>query len=75
MGRAGCGSGEQSSVKLLATCLLMVGAEFPTCWLFGLKRPAVELTGSLVGLMVDSRRAHTKEYFSELLLPVPLSLQ
>ena len=29
--------------------------------------------GSLVGLMADSGRAHTKEYFPELLLPVSLS--
>ena len=29
--------------------------------------------GSLVGLMTDSGRAHAKEYFSELLLPVSLS--
>ena len=31
--------------------------------------------GSLVGLMVDSGRAHAQEYFPELLLPVSLSLQ
>ena len=31
------------------------------------------LLGSLVGLMEDSGRAHTKEYFPELLLPVSLS--
>ena len=31
------------------------------------------LPGSLVGLMVDSGRAHAKEYFPELLLPVSLS--
>ena len=31
------------------------------------------LPGSLVGLMADSGRAHTKEYFPELLLPVSLS--
>ncbi|KAJ8776540.1 hypothetical protein J1605_015435 [Eschrichtius robustus] len=30
--------------------------------------------GSLVGLMVDSGRAHAKEYFPKLLLPVSLSL-
>ena len=35
--------------------------------------PALEPTGSLVGLMVDSGRAHAKEYFLELLLPVSLS--
>ena len=28
---------------------------------------------SLVGLMVDSGKAHSKEYFPELLLPVSLS--
>ena len=33
------------------------------------------LPGSLVGLMADSGKAHTKEYFPELLLPVSLSLQ
>ena len=32
------------------------------------------LPGSLVGLMADSGRAHAKEYFPELLLPVSLSL-
>ena len=31
------------------------------------------LPGSLVELMADSGRAHTKEYFPELLLPVSLS--
>ena len=31
------------------------------------------LPGSLVGLIADSGRAHTKEYFPELLLPVSLS--
>ena len=31
------------------------------------------LPGSLVGLMADSGRAHAKEYFPELLLPVSLS--
>ena len=33
------------------------------------------LPGSLVGLMVDSGRAHTKECFPELLLPVSFSPQ
>ena len=33
----------------------------------------LEATGSLVGLMADSGRAHAKEYFPELLLPVSLS--
>ena len=37
--------------------------------------PALEATGSFVGLTVDSRRAHVKEYFPDLLLPVSLSLQ
>ena len=40
MGRAGCCSGGQSSVKLYSACLLMGGAEFPPCWLFGLRRPS-----------------------------------
>ena len=51
----------------------MGGAEFPPCWLFGLRRPSPGGSGSLVGLMVDSGRAHAKEYFPELLLPVSLS--
>ena len=50
----------------------MGGAEFPPCWLFGLRQPALEPTGSLVGLTVESGRAHTKEYFPELLLPESL---
>ena len=33
------------------------------------------LPGSLVGLMADSGRAHAKEYFPKLLLPVSLSLR
>ena len=52
----------------------MGGAGFPPSWLFGLRRPNTEAyLGSLVGLMADSGRAHTKEYFPELLLPVFLS--
>ena len=50
----------------------MGGAEFPPCWFFGLRQPALEPTSSLVGLMVDSMRAHTNGYFPELLLPVSL---
>ena len=54
----------------------MDGAGFPPCWLFGLRRPNTgAYPGSLVGLMVDSGRAHTKEYFPELQLPVSLSSQ
>ena len=34
-----------------------------------------EVTGSFLGLMVDSGRAHAKEYFPELGLPVSLSLR
>ena len=37
--------------------------------------PALEPTGPLVGLMADPVRAHAKEYFPELLLPVSLSSQ
>ena len=52
----------------------MGGAGFPPCWLFGLRQPNTgAYLGSLVGLMTDSGRAHTKEYFPELLLPVSLS--
>ena len=40
VGRAGCCFGGQSSVKLLSACLLMGGAEFPPCLLFGLRRPS-----------------------------------
>ena len=52
----------------------MGGAGFPPCWLFGLRHPNTgAYLGSLVGLMTDSGRTHTKEYFPELLLPVSLS--
>ena len=52
----------------------MGGAGFPPCWLFGLRWPNTgAYPSSLVGLMVDSVRAHTKEYFPEFLLPVSLS--
>ena len=50
------------------------------CWWVGLRclpvgclawgDPALEATGSLVGLMADSGRAHAKKYFPEFLLPV-----
>ena len=74
VGKAGCCSGGQRSVKLKSTCLLMGGAEFPPCWLFGLRRPNTgAYLGSLVGLMVDSGKAHAKEYLPEFLLPVSLS--
>ena len=74
VGRAGCCSGGQSSVKLSSPLLLMGGAGFPPCWLFGLRQPNTgAYLGSLVGLMADSGRAHAKEYFPELLLPVSLS--
>ena len=33
MGRAGCCSSGQSSVKLWSACLLISGAGFPRCWL------------------------------------------
>ena len=36
---------------------------------------ALEATSFLVGLMADSGRAHAKEYFPEVLLPVSLSPQ
>ena len=51
----------------------MGGAEFPPCCCLAWGNPTLEATGSFVGLMVDSRKAHTKEYFPELLLPVSLS--
>ena len=52
----------------------MGGAGFPPCWLFCLRQPNTgAYLGSLVGLMAVSGRAHTKEYFPELLLPVSLS--
>ena len=54
----------------------MAGAVFPPCWLLGLRWPNIEASlGSLLGLMADSVRAHTKEYFPVLLLPVSLSSQ
>ena len=52
----------------------MGGAGFPPCWLFGLRQSNTgAYPASLVGLMADSGRAHAKEYFPELLLPVSLS--
>ena len=52
----------------------MGGAGFPPCWLFFLWQPNTgAYLGSLVGLMADSRKAHAKEYFPELLLSVSLS--
>ena len=52
----------------------MGGAGSLPCWLFGLRWPNTgAYLGSLVGLMVDPGRAHAKEYFPELLLPVSLS--
>ena len=52
----------------------MCGAGFPPCWLFGLRQPNTgAYLGSFVGLMADSGRAHTKDYFPELLLPVSFS--
>ena len=54
----------------------MGGVVFLPCWLLRLRRPSSgAYPGSLVGLMVDSGRAHAKEYFPELLLPVFLSSQ
>ena len=54
----------------------MGGAGFPPCWLFGPRQPNTgAYPGSLVGLVADSGRAHAKEYFPELLLPVSLSSQ
>ena len=54
----------------------MSGAGFPPCWLFGLRQPNTgAYLGSLVELMTDSGRTHTKEYFPVLLLPVSLSSQ
>ena len=49
-------------------------AGFPPCWLFGLRQPNTgAYLGSLVRLMTESGKAHAKEYFPELLLPVSLS--
>ena len=49
----------------LVPSLLVVWPEVTQHW---------SIPGSLVGLMVDSGRVHTKEFFPELLLPVSLSL-
>ena len=50
-------------------------AVFPPCWFFGLRRPnSGAYPGSLVRLMADSGRAHAKDHFPDLLLPVSLSL-
>ena len=52
----------------------MGGSGFLPCWLFGLRQHNTgAYLGSLVGLMTDSGRAHSKDYFPELLLPVSLS--
>ena len=51
----------------------MGGGEFPPCGCLAWGNPALEPRGSLLGLMVDSMRAHAKEYFPELLLPVSFS--
>ncbi|KAJ8787210.1 hypothetical protein J1605_005796 [Eschrichtius robustus] len=52
----------------------MGGAGSPPCWLFGLRQPNTgAYLDSFVGLMADCGRAHAKEYFPELLLPVSLS--
>ena len=50
----------------------MGGTGFPPCWLFGLRQPNTgAYLGSLVGLMVDSGRAHSKEYFPEFCCQCP----
>ena len=73
MGRAGCCSGGQSSVKLnLLVCWWVELSSLLVGCLAG-GDPTLEPTGSLVGLMTDSGRAHINECFSELLLPVSLS--
>ena len=74
LGRAGCCSGaaELSKTLILLSAdgwgwvpsLLVVWPEATQHW---------SLPSSLVGLMVDSGRAHTQECFPELLLPVSLS--
>ena len=52
----------------------MGGAGFPPCLFFGLRQPNTgAYLGSLVGLMADFGRAHAKEHFPELPLPVSLS--
>ena len=67
MGRTDCCSGGQSSVNLQSTLLLMGGFGFPSCWLFGLRQLNTgAYQGSLVRLMADSGRSHSKEYFQEL---------
>ena len=39
----------------------MGGAGFPLCWLFGLRQPNTgAYLGSLLGLMADSGKAHTR---------------
>ena len=60
MGTAGCCSVGQSSVKLYSACLLMGGAEFPPCWLFGLRQPSTRahrlLGGANGGLREGSQQ-------------------
>ncbi|XP_054943229.1 UPF0538 protein C2orf76 homolog isoform X2 [Physeter macrocephalus] len=49
----------------------MGGAGSPPCLLFGLRQlDTGAYSGSFVGLMADSGRAHAKEYIRELLLPL-----
>ena len=74
VGRAGCCCGGQSSAKLESTFSADEWGWVPSLLVFW---PGAtqhwSLPGSLVGLMADSGRAHAKEYFPELLLPVSLS--
>ena len=53
----------------------MGGVEFPSCWLFGLRRPSTGAYRLFGGVMADFWRVDAKGYFPELLLPVSLSLQ
>ena len=75
VGRVGCCSGGQRLSKTLIR-LSVGGWGLVPSLLVVLRRPNTgAYLGSLVGLMADSGRAHAKEYFPELLLPVSLSSQ
>ena len=85
MGRAGCCSGGQSSVKFLSACLLMGGAGFPPCWLFGLRQPSpggYRLFGGANGRLQEGSRQVVlpRSYAASVLVPSvshchPLPLQ
>ena len=61
----------QQNFNLLVCCWVGLCSLPVGCLAWG--DPALEPTGYLAGLIIDSGKAHAKEYFPELLLPVSLS--